>query len=162
MHNVELPKLRDDEIADYLRQANESPRRRVPKILHAPGDVFNRVVNFMQRDTYMQPHLHPGPEKIEKIYLMRGRAAILLFDDRGTVTKVILLDREGEDYAEVPAFTWHTYVMLTDHTITYETMMGEYDPKSWKNFASWAPQEQTPEAAPYLQSLKDHARLHAG
>jgi hypothetical protein len=34
---------------------------------------------------------------------------------------------EGQSVS-VPSFTWHTYIMLTDKVITYETMNGIYDP----------------------------------
>jgi len=48
-----------------------------------------------------------------------------------------------------------TYVMLTESTITYETMMGVYNPKTWKRFAPWAPREGTTERETYLMSLRD-------
>ena len=37
------------------------------------------------------------------------------------------------------------------------TMMGKYDPKTWKTLASWAPTEGTVESLEYLQFLKNEA-----
>ena len=54
----------------------------------------------------------------------------------------------------MPVCTWHTYVMLTDQVVTYETMNGIYDPATWKSMASWAPPEGTLEAKTYLSNLK--------
>lgn len=161
MHNVEVPALSEQEISAFLERAAESARRRIPLILHAPGDELNRVVNFILHDSYMQPHLHPGAEKIEKIHLMSGSTAILLFDDAGNVSQVVSLQREGDCF-DVPAFTWHTYVMRSPYTITYETMMGEYDPQTWKRFAEWAPREDSPDALGYLHFLKDVAERAIG
>lgn len=152
-----IPELPHEEVAGLLARAAGSPRRRVPKILHEPGAVLNRVFNVMMEDSYMQPHLHPGDEKIEKIALVEGRVAVLMFDDQGAVTRVVMLAEGQTDYVEVPAFTWHTYVMLSEHAITYETMMGRYEPDTWKGFAAWAPREESPEAANYLAQLKTTA-----
>lgn len=157
MGHAHIPELPREEAAGLLARAAGSPRRRVPKILHEPGAVLNRVFNVMMADSYMQPHLHPGDEKIEKIALVEGRVAVLMFDDEGAVKRVVMLAEGQTDYVEVPAFTWHTYVMLSEHAITYETMMGRYEPDTWKGFAGWAPREESPESADYLALLKTTA-----
>jgi hypothetical protein len=46
--------------------------------------------------------------------------------------------------------------MLTDQVIVYEEMDGVYDPSTWKEMASWAPKENTPEAKKYLEMLKNN------
>ena len=152
-----IPLLSQDEADKDLCRAEASMRRRYPKILHSPGDEFNRVVNFIMYDSYMQPHLHPGPEKIEKIHVMEGKMAVLFFDDLGVVIKVTILESGHDEFIAVPAFTWHTYVMLSEHVISFETMMGKYEPETWKEFAQWAPEENTPESSKYLLSLRDTA-----
>jgi cupin fold WbuC family metalloprotein len=157
MTNTTIPQLTEQEIQDGLKEADASPRRRYPKILHKQGAEFNEVINFMMQDSYMQPHLHPGPEKIEKIYLVQGKLATLFFDDHGVVKQCTILEKGGTEMIEVPAFTWHTYVMLSDSAITYETMMGKYDPQTWKDFFTIAPPENSPESMPYLQTLKVEA-----
>ena len=157
MTKLELETLPDRELASGIAQAAKSPKRRFPHILHSPGAEFNRVFNFMMRDSYMQPHLHPSDEKIEDIHLIEGRIAALFFDDTGAIKQCTMLEKGGTELISVPAFTWHTYVMLTDHAITYETMMGIYHPDTWKRLASWAPQEGSSEALPYLESLRSAA-----
>ena len=155
--NSQIPDLSQPEADEGLCKAAASTRNRYPKVLHNPGDEFNRVVNFIMRDSYMQPHLHPGPEKIEKIHVMEGKMAVLFFDDLGVVTDVTILEQGHTEFIAVPAFTWHTYVMLSEHVISYETMMGEYAPETWKEFAPWAPQENALESSTYLLSLRDAA-----
>ena len=153
MNVTNIPELSELKLQEGLLKARTSSRRRHPELLHKPGDEFNRVFNFIMRDSYMQPHMHPGDEKVEEIFLVRGRAAILFFDESGNVVKTIYLEKEGIDCVRVPAFTWHTYVMLSDEVVTYETMMGKYDPMTWKRFAAWAPEESSPASLIYLRSL---------
>lgn len=155
--HVDTPELSREDADALLMRASESPRRRVPKILHEPGAELNRVFNVMMTDSYMQPHLHPGEEKIEKIALVEGRVAVLMFDDQGNAKRVVMLEAGGAGYVEVPAFTWHTYVILSEHAVTYETMMGRYEPETWKGFAQWAPPEDSPGASAYLDRLKTTA-----
>ena len=157
MKDTGIPKLSPFEISEFLQKAANSPRRRYPKILHKPGDKFNRVINFMMEDTYMQPHLHPGEEKIEKIYLVQGKFAILVFNDQGNVEIILIVEKGKTENVEIPAFTWHTYVMLSENVVTYETMMGKYYPETWKTFAYWAPDENTKKSIPYLNELKQKA-----
>jgi cupin fold WbuC family metalloprotein len=157
MSTVSIPAITEEEKKEGILLADASPRRRHPRILHQPGAEFNEVFNFMMGDSYMQPHLHPGEEKIEMIYLVQGKVAVLFFDDKGAVTKCTLLEKEGVDMIAVPAFTWHTYVMLSPSAITYETMMGKYDPQTWKDFFTIAPAENTPESISYLGFLKAEA-----
>jgi len=154
MTNDSIPKLLSFELKKCLQKAADSSRRRYPKILHNPGDDFNQVFNFMMEDTYMQPHLHPSKEKIEKMYLVQGSFAVLFFNNKGDVEKVSVLEKKKCEYIEIPAFTWHTYVMLTDKVVSYETMMGKYEPETWKKLAEWAPLENTKKCLNYLSMLK--------
>ena len=149
-----IPQLSEYEIQYCLKLADNSEKRRHPKLLHSHGDEFNSVFNFMLQDSYMQPHLHPSEEKIEYIYIVRGKVVTLFFDDQGAVKKCTVLEKGGIELIAVPAFTWHTYIMLTDYAVTYETMMGVYEQKTWKKFADWAPQEGTIECVKYLNLLK--------
>jgi len=159
MNTEIVPDLSADEIQYYFLEAENSERKRFPKILHNQGDYDNRVVNFVLNESYMQPHLHPGDEKIEKMFLVEGSFALILFDNSGKISNSIVLAKNGIESIDVPAFTWHTYVMLTEKVIIYETMDGVYEPSSWKEMAPWAPLENTEEAINYLSLLKSKVLL---
>jgi len=150
----EIPDLIDEEVQSYFDLALNSQRKRSPKILHKQGDYHNKVFNFILSDSYMHPHLHPGEEKIEKMYLVQGSFALVLFDSKGEIDESIILEKGRRESIEVPAFKWHTYVMLSDKVIIYETMEGVYKPETWKKMASWAPIENSAEASNYLTALK--------
>ncbi len=152
-----MQKLSALEIKEMFLAATNSPRRRYPKIIHESGDRLNKVFNFLKSDTYMQPHLHPSKEKIEKMTLVQGKFALLYFDDRGEVSDVMVMRKGGKEYVEVPSNTWHTYVMLTDNVLVYEEMLGVYNPATWKKLAKWAPSEKSTKNFNYLKELKQKA-----
>ena len=154
-----IPELSSDEVSLYFSVAKNSERCRSPKIIHKQGDYHNRVFNFILEDSYMHPHLHPSEEKIEKMFLLDGSFALITFDDDGEVTNTYVLAKGGRESIDVPAFTWHTYVMLTKEVIVFETMEGVYNPSTWKKMAPWAPSENTLEAPAYLERLKSKVVL---
>lgn len=159
MSTEKLPKLSYNEISAYFNKAKKSERKRFPKILHKRGEYNNRVINFVLKDSYMQPHLHPGVEKIEKMYLLKGSFALILFDENGGIRKTIILKKGQREFVSVPSFTWHTYIMLSNEVVIYETMEGVYEPSTWKKMAPWAPEEKDQTASKYHASLKSKIAL---
>jgi len=155
MTDLMIPVLSKNEVDIYFKKAHDSIRHREAKILHEKGDYLNKVFNFLLRDTYMHPHMHPSEEKIEKMYLVRGSFALIIFDDNGVVVDLVVLEKGQRENINVPAHTWHTYVMMDDEVIVFETMEGFYDPSTWKKMAPWAPEENTDAAHAYLASLKE-------
>lgn len=157
-----IPALPDTDLDHLFSLAAASPRRRHAHILHAPGDELNRVFNAMMHDSYMQPHHHPGPEKIEHIHLVRGEVMVFFFTPDGRIETTTLLSEQGTRHIAVPAYQWHTYAILSESALTYETMMGVYDPQTWKAMGGWAPAEQTPEHPAFLSGLKREAAQRLG
>ena len=141
----------------YLPRALSTKRRRTAKVLHSPGDFNNRVFNYLANDTYMQPHCHPSEEKIEFIHLVQGKIAVLYFSKDGNLQQIISLEEPLHDFIKVPAHQFHTYVLLTETAVTYETMHGIYKPDTWKKFSDWAPSEDESGSSAYLASLKELA-----
>ena len=82
------PAISELEISINFKLAMESQRKRHHKIIHEEGAEFNEVYNFMLKDSYMQPHLHPGMNKIEKIYVLQGKLALIFFNNLGEIDRV--------------------------------------------------------------------------
>lgn len=150
---MEIPDIDQNEIVELKSMAQQSTRSRHAKILHSPGAYENKVINAMLSTSYMQPHLHPGVEKVEKIHLVKGELCVMFFDNDGHLTKRHLLTESGLRLVEVPAYQFHTYITLSEFSLTYETMNGVYNPKTWKEMAKWAPIEGSLGASPYFISL---------
>lgn len=139
--HIDIPILTPLEIKNCFQKATDSPRHRYPKILHKPGSEFNRVFNFMKAESYMQPHLHPGEEKIEEMFLIKGKFAVIFFDNQGKIEKITLLEKGWKEHCRIPAFAWHTYVMLSKEVITYETMPENTIQKHGKNWLTGPPRK---------------------
>ena len=74
--------------------------------------------------------------------------------NNGKIIKTYKLNKPGQK-VQVPALQWHTYVIRSDLAIIFETMMGKYDPLTFKKFPDWAPEEEHVLANQYFNSLKD-------
>jgi cupin fold WbuC family metalloprotein len=81
MTKANIPKISNQDIKHHFDASRRSKRSRSPKILHSKGDYVNKVFNFILSNSYMQPHLHPGAEKIEKMHLIHGAFALIIFDN---------------------------------------------------------------------------------
>ena len=149
----------DDPLLDRLcAAAQASPRRRRNHNFHQLEETVQRMLNALEPDSYVCPHKHEDPDKVEVFLCLRGRAAVLAFDDAGRVAGVFTLSPAGPTHgAEVPPRTWHTVLALEPGTVLYEVKQGPYNPATDKKFAPWAPAEGAPEAAEYLEALKREA-----
>ena len=87
--------------------------------------------------------------------VLQGQGVVVLFKDDGSVEHVCWLDLETEHFGtDIPAGWYHTIVSLQSGSVFYEVKAGPYEPAKAKEFASWAPGDNTPEAAVYLEQLK--------
>lgn len=136
-------KIEKDFISSVVEQAKTSPRLRKNFNYHQSYDeVVNRMLNALQKDTYVQPHKHEDPDKHEVFLILQGKAAVIEFDNNGRVTDHIILDSgSGKFGVEIKPRTWHTIIALEDDTVVYEVKEGPYSPINDKNFATWAPKE---------------------
>jgi cupin fold WbuC family metalloprotein len=138
-------------------EAKASPRLRKNYNFHKhPGDPLQRLLNAMEPGTYVRPHKHENPDKREIFFVLKGKAAVVEFDEHGTITDHVILDPlNGSWGTEVAERTFHTVIPLEPGTMTYECKDGPYDPLDDKNFATWAPLEGTEEASVYLQKITE-------
>lgn len=150
-------KLLDKALLDALtHEAEGLPRRRKNLNLHqSENDPTQKLFNAMQTDSYVRPHRHPEPEKTELILAVRGGFAALVFDAQGVVTERIEFASGGEVLGiEIRPDTWHTVIALEDGSVFFEVKQGPYAPLSDKDFAGWAPAENTPDTEKYMQWLR--------
>ncbi len=139
--------------------AQKNPRLRANDNLHCMEDPIHRLLNATEPGTYVQPHRHRTPAKIETLTVARGRGAILVFDDRGAVTECVKLGPDGPCFvAEIPAGAWHTLVALESGTVWFEVKAGPYVPPPPDDVASWAPAPGAPDAAQHLARWESIAR----
>jgi cupin fold WbuC family metalloprotein len=152
--------ITEDLFQEVRRRAEASPRRRMNHNFHASlDDILHRFLNVLLRGTYVPPHRHVDPPKPEAFVILEGQAAFFLFDDRGEVRRTVVLGKGAEGAApvtwgiDIPPGAWHSLAALTPYAVCYEVKPGPYAPAGDKDFAPWAPRENQPEAAAYLETL---------
>lgn len=106
---------------------------------------------MLQPGTYVRPHRH-APGRFELFVLLDGAAAVLAFDDAGTVIDRELLQVTGTRVVEIPGGTWHGLVALSPDTVLFEVKPGPYEPQNDKQFADWAPAEGDPSCAALVRA----------
>ncbi len=143
------------ELDALSEKAKQSPRKRMNFNYHKQlDDTLQRMIHAMHRGTYVQPHKHEKPDKREAFVVLRGRIAVVEFDDEGNPVNQIILDRDTGNFGvEIPSKTWHCLVALEDHSAVYEIKDGPYSPADDKNFAVWAPKEGDKGCEEYLENL---------
>jgi cupin fold WbuC family metalloprotein len=142
-------------------RAKNSPRKRMNYNLHQVQDRVQRMLNGLEPETYICPHRHIDPPKVELFIILRGKMAALFFDDHGAIDKCLLLTPGGLCAVDVPIGAWHSIVALEPGTVMFEAKDGPYVPATDKDFAPWAPREGEPEVAAYLAWMRDQVKKHA-
>lgn len=149
--------------ADYLNQliddAKCSPRKRQHRNIHQSYiDPCQRLFNAIEPGSYIHPHRHATAARDELLIAIRGLMALVTFDDRGKVIRVVSFGANSNGAgstvgAEVPASTWHTVIALEPSCILLEVKAGPFDPNQPKDLALWAPNEGSVAATEYLKKL---------
>lgn len=149
-------KIITNEVLDHLSlEAAGSERLRKNLNMHDDyTDVCQRLFNAMEPGTYIRPHRHTEPPKPECFMAVRGRMALIVFDDNGDITQIIPFGTDCDTLAiDLPAGLWHSIVVLEPGSVFFESKPGPYEPVSDKDFAPWAPEENSPDVGDYLSML---------
>ncbi|WP_032809183.1 MULTISPECIES: WbuC family cupin fold metalloprotein [unclassified Leptospira] len=147
--------LTDSLFSEVLRKANTSPRKRANHNFHELSEVYQRFLNVLIRDTYIQAHRHKFPPKPETFLVLKGSLGFILFHEDGSVQETHYLNSDGPVYGiDIAPGVYHTLVCLSENAICFEGKSGPYDPTTDKDFASWAPSETDPNRNEYLDQLK--------
>lgn len=122
-------------------QALRSPRHRMIHRFHEHPDPVQRMLNAIEPDSYIMPHKHEDPDKVEVFIALRGKALIASFDADGNVTDCVRIEAGGSNLgAEIEPRTWHAVLALEPGTVLYEVLEGPYTEASHKTFAhDWSP-----------------------
>lgn len=134
-------------LEDLSRRAAESPRRRLNLNLHQMEDVVHRLFNAIEPGTYIRPHRHLNPPKVETLLTVAGSMGVLIFDEDGTEIDRRTLRPGGDTFGmQFAPGTWHSMVALEKGTVFFETKEGPYVPIPPEDLARWAPEERSGEA----------------
>jgi cupin fold WbuC family metalloprotein len=135
--------INDILLQETIKQAKESSRKRKNFNFHKSLDAnVQRMLNALEPGTYVQPHKHENPDKVEVFMVLKGKILVIEFDDAGLIVEHIVLSAaSGNLGVEIPPKIWHCIIPLESGTVIYEVKDGPYSPIDDKNFAPWAPKE---------------------
>jgi cupin fold WbuC family metalloprotein len=152
--------ITQDLLDQLLAEAAAHPRRRAVYRFHAHEEPVQRMLNAIHPGSYITPHKHENPDKVELIAILRGAAVVTQFSDTGELLQTHRIEVGTATLGvDIPPRTYHNFVALTPCVIL-EIIQGPYLAETHKQFAPWAPAEGTPETVAYLQQLE--ARIQAG
>ena len=142
-------------INEISNKAKTSVRKRCNYNFHRSyRDSIQRFLNALEPDTYLRPHKHENPDKIEIFLILGGKVLIVEFDDDGAIVDHTVLDFErGNKGVEISPGTWHSFIALQQGSVLYEIKEGPFDKETDKTFAEWAPEEGTEEAAEFNKRI---------
>ncbi|AOP32472.1 cupin [Leptospira tipperaryensis] len=147
--------ITDSLFQEVLEKAGTSARGRANHNFHELSEVYQRFLNVLTKDTYVQAHRHKSPPKPETFLVIKGSLGFILFNDDGSVMETHRLSSEGPTYGiDVTPGVYHTLVCLSDNAICFEGKSGPYNPTTDKDFASWAPAESDSDKQKYLEQLR--------
>lgn len=147
--------LNQQTLSEGKLASQKSPRRRIALPLHRNQDArVQRLINFLQPQTYIRPHCHPLPHASESICLLEGHLEVLIFTSLGVVTERHHL-LPSHPLIDLEPGIWHGMIVHTPDTVIFETKLGPYHAATDKQFATWAPPEDSAEASSFLDSLSD-------
>jgi cupin fold WbuC family metalloprotein len=151
------------EFLDLLsQQAEQASRQRQHKNIHQHyNESCQRLFNAIGIDSYIRPHRHSIDPKDECLIAVRGRMAVVVFDDIGQVSQIIRFGAQVNEAQQaigvgvnLSAGVWHTVIAEVTGSILFEVKSGPFNPEQAKEYAPWAPAENTPDAIEYLMELK--------
>jgi cupin fold WbuC family metalloprotein len=148
LNNVTGPRfiMSEEILAEGCEAARQSARRRIILPLHRTQDAaVQRMLNFLQPETYIAPHVHGQAHASETICVLKGRLGFLIFDERGQILEQISLSLLNP-VIDIEPNVWHGFVALEQDTVILEIKKGPYDATLDKEFAAWAPKEGSVEA----------------
>lgn len=148
--------LTQELVEETLAAARESDRKRMILPFHKHHDErLHRMFNGLQPGTYVRPHRHLATQKHEVFLLLRGALDFLVFDDRGALSLARRLVAGGESFGiDLAPSVFHSFLVRAPDTLIYEVKEGPYAAHDDKDFAPWAPPENSPEVASYVATLE--------
>lgn len=146
------------------QKAHSALRRRMNHNFHDhPSARIQRMLNAMEPGTYIRPHKHENPDKLEVFLCLKGSFAVVIFNNEGEITDTEILNPlEGRYGVEIEPRTWHSLIALEEGSVAYEVKDGPYDAANDKMFAEWSPEEESAEAKNWVVSITRRIRKSIG
>ncbi len=131
----------DSLLAEVADKARQSARLRMNYNFHRDtNEKVNRLLNVMNRGSYLPVHRHLSPDLCESSVVLKGKIGVTIYDNDGQLIEKRLVGPACECYGfDIEAGVWHGMVVLEDDTTLFEVKQGPYAPITADNLAPWTP-----------------------
>ena len=92
------------------------------------NDKYQEMVIVQRKNAKILPHKHKNSG--ETLNLMHGRLKAILYDKKGKIKSIHILDSKKPKIFRLPDNTFHSYKILSSYVIYLETKAGPFIPKS--------------------------------
>ncbi|MBU1564413.1 MAG: WbuC family cupin fold metalloprotein [Proteobacteria bacterium] len=142
-------------VQQAIEASRMSARKRIILPFHkGPEAPLHRMLNAIQPFSYIRPHRHLHPPKPESVIVLQGALLCIVFTSYGAVQEAITLASGTDEFGfDCEPGIFHTFLALHDDTVLFEVKPGPYQANADKDFATWAPPEDSGEAMNFLMSL---------
>ncbi len=118
----------------------------------SPESNFHEMIILERHGYYFPPHRHTN--KAQSCNILRGEAAVFVFDDDGNVKRTCVLGRGGNLIFRIGEEHYHLTLPLTDFIVYHEGKPGPFEREGDSIYAEWAPRREDKQAvADYVASL---------
>jgi cupin fold WbuC family metalloprotein len=137
-----MVKLGRRDLKSLKTHALKNKRRRMRLCMHRNiNDRLHEMFIVHTRYAYVRPHKHLT--KCESLYVIKGSADAVMFDEQGRITDLIRLGEYNSGkqfYYRISGPLYHMLIIRSRFFIFHEVTTGPFK-RSDSIFASWAPQE---------------------
>lgn len=147
---------------DFLKQkAMQNERRRSRLCTHKDvNDKLHEMIIVHTKDTYVRPHKHLN--KSESFHIIEGSADVVIFDEKGSITKIIPMGEyssKNKFYYRLSKPYYHTLLIKSDIIVFHETTNGPLKREDTV-FAPWAPEDDDKKAVKkFIKELAKSIKL---
>ena len=131
--------------------ADNSPKRRSRICAHKSSDAsIQEMIIVIRQGSYIRPHRHQN--KCESFHVIDGSADIVVFEDNGSIRKVIPFAKNACFYYRLDSSLFHTIVVRSESIIFHEVTNGPFITNGTE-FATFAPFEDDTSVISYSNIL---------
>jgi cupin fold WbuC family metalloprotein len=154
-------KVRGGDISEMKAKAAYNERKRIRLCAHESiEDPLHEMLIIHARDTYVPPHKHVN--KSESIYIIEGEVDLVLLTPEGEIDELVPMGDYLSGhymYCRLPESTFHTLRIRSDVLVFHETTNGPFR-REGTVFASWSPDETSPDVDSYTADLEKRIAQH--
>ena len=146
--------IQNSQLEQFIEQsASNTDNAKYRFCMHdTPDNKLQEMFIVRKKGDYCRPDRHADIP--ETHIIMRGKEAVVLFDEDGKIINIIFLDdKEGVLAYRINASIYHMTVTLSDWAVDYETKLGPFT-NELNEFPEWAPKnEETDKIEKYMKYI---------